>query len=579
MRTSYEYDPNRRWLARILTTDKRGEASQDIAYRFDKVGNVEGYTNSAGSYETAQDYEYDDLYQLIGAEGTSRYHPYGINEYTSSYSQDFAYDALGNMTSKISAVSTSPRRQVGDNLNYSYEYSYYPGKAHQAERIGSLYYRYDGNGNVIEEREGGHGSGTVLAGEVFARDELRMTDTGFGISRGGSGGGGEGSSGAVYSRSYVWDEENRLVRSVDANIAADYRYGADGQRAAKYSREGESLYFDTMWSCQTDSGSLRQMKNVYVGETRIATRLNVKGDTSTGYEKLNTYYYHADHLGSAQFVSDSEGKEYERIEYTPYGETWIEKSSEVLIKIPYRFTGKELDRETGLYYYGARYMNPKTSGWLSADPALVEYLPVAPVDDEARERNGSLPGMGGVFNPVNLALYHYAGNNPVKYTDPTGTQVIEDGQSVNTYVDYKVMNQKLIESGMKRLGQQNYVWGGRDPVADGGTDCSGTVEFAIEDSSGISVRDRTAHDIATDARLVVPGDGTPGTLNVYNWDGKGTYDHITINLGNGKEINPFGGTANTKNNPAPIVIKDIPKKKENEVRINIQVNWHYIFFE
>jgi hypothetical protein len=49
-----------------------------------------------------------------------------------------------------------------------------------------------------------------------------------------------------------------------------------------------------------------------------------------------------------------------------------------------------------------------------------EYIPVAPINDEARRRNGNLPGMGGVFNYVNLHVYHYAGNNPVKYTDPDG---------------------------------------------------------------------------------------------------------------------------------------------------------------
>jgi hypothetical protein len=49
-----------------------------------------------------------------------------------------------------------------------------------------------------------------------------------------------------------------------------------------------------------------------------------------------------------------------------------------------------------------------------------EYVPSAPISDEARKRNGSLPGMGGVFNYVNLHVYHYAGNNPVKYTDPDG---------------------------------------------------------------------------------------------------------------------------------------------------------------
>jgi RHS repeat-associated protein len=87
-------------------------------------------------------------------------------------------------------------------------------------------------------------------------------------------------------------------------------------------------------------------------------------------------------------------------------------------------TGKERDEETGLYYYGARYLDPKTSRWLSGDPAIPEYIPSAPVSDEARERNGSLPGMGGVFNVVNLHVYHYAGNNPVKYVDPDGETII-----------------------------------------------------------------------------------------------------------------------------------------------------------
>jgi hypothetical protein len=76
--------------------------------------------------------------------------------------------------------------------------------------------------------------------------------------------------------------------------------------------------------------------------------------------------------------------------------------------------------ETGLYYYGARYLDSKTGRWLSGDPAMGEYIPEAPVDDEARKRNGSLPGMGGVFNYVNLHVYHYAGNNPVKLVDPDG---------------------------------------------------------------------------------------------------------------------------------------------------------------
>ena len=69
---------------------------------------------------------------------------------------------------------------------------------------------------------------------------------------------------------------------------------------------------------------------------------------------------------------------------------------------------------------GARYLDPRTSRWISGDPAMGEYIPSAPVNEEAKKRNGNLPGMGGVYNVVNLHVYHYAGNNPLKYTDPDG---------------------------------------------------------------------------------------------------------------------------------------------------------------
>jgi hypothetical protein len=72
-----------------------------------------------------------------------------------------------------------------------------------------------------------------------------------------------------------------------------------------------------------------------------------------------------------------------------------------------------------------------------------DYVPSAPVNDEARKRNKNLPGQGGVFNYVNLHVYHYAGNNPVKYTDPDGRNNLfatlksffknDDSPKINTF--------------------------------------------------------------------------------------------------------------------------------------------------
>ncbi len=99
------------------------------------------------------------------------------------------------------------------------------------------------------------------------------------------------------------------------------------------------------------------------------------------------------------------------------------------------FTGKELDEDTGLYYYGARYYDPRTSLWQSADPALGEYLPGAGQDVAMTTPNilngygrprHQMAGMGGVYTGQNLNLYHYSHLNPVNFKDRDGNVTAVD---------------------------------------------------------------------------------------------------------------------------------------------------------
>ncbi len=98
-------------------------------------------------------------------------------------------------------------------------------------------------------------------------------------------------------------------------------------------------------------------------------------------------------MGSTSYLTNKQGNVSQHIEYIPFGETLIENHLNNQNN-PYLYNGKELDAETGFYYYGARYYDPKSSLWLSVDPLA-----------------GEMPS----WSPYS-ALF----NNPLRFTDPTG---------------------------------------------------------------------------------------------------------------------------------------------------------------
>ena len=119
-----------------------------------------------------------------------------------------------------------------------------------------------------------------------------------------------------------------------------------------------------------------------------------------------TFFYHSDHLGSTSYITDDKANITQYDAYLPYGELLVDEhsSSEDL---PYKFNGKQFDEETGLYYYGARYMDPKISMWLGVDPLMEKY--------------------------PNVTGYCYTMDNPIKFIDPNGKETYVIKNKTGTY--------------------------------------------------------------------------------------------------------------------------------------------------
>ena len=163
-----------------------------------------------------------------------------------------------------------------------------------------------------------------------------------------------------------------------------------------YNGEDNNDYVDGEGFCCND-GSME------AAQARALARAKASNfQDGDAYEKMQ-FYYHPDHLGSSSYITDLDGEVVQHIEYVPFGEVFIEERNNTW-NTPYLFNAKEFDKETGLYYYGARYYEPKLSLWLSVDPLAEEYTgisgyvfcaekPIRFVDIDGRwfwEENGNL---------------------------------------------------------------------------------------------------------------------------------------------------------------------------------------------
>jgi RHS repeat-associated protein len=136
---------------------------------------------------------------------------------------------------------------------------------------------------------------------------------------------------------------------------------------------------------------------------------NVASFTWDGAAATSTYHLR-DHLGSVHVDTDSGAGVSEYTLYTPFGDTLYDSKTDPNEIARFKYTGKEKDRDTGYYYYGARYYNAGFGRFLSQDPVFLAMGTSSLNKDQAF----------GLIDPQRLNSYSYARNNPITFSDPDG---------------------------------------------------------------------------------------------------------------------------------------------------------------
>jgi RHS repeat-associated protein len=407
-RISYTYDPFTFRLKRLSTTRASDNAAlQKLEYTYDPVGNIVELDDRAdtaplfsGTVPLSADgkYEYDAIYRLISAtgrehpgtqpidldppSGTAIPHPNDLQA-LQQYVETYAYDDVGNIQQIAHAAGSSGTGGWTRNYDYFADSNRLRATSVPGSPLAlSLTYGYE---DSASNTAGAHGSMTSMphlaAIEWDYADRMRRVDKGGG--------------GQVF---FTYDARGQRVRKVWEHGIVEERIYLGG--------------FEIYRKRLTLGGAVdleRETLHVMDDQRRVAM---VETKTREGGVALATpvtrWRFQLDnHLGSATLELDQAGNVIGYEEYHPYGSTAFSAtsaSSEVSAK-RYRYTGKERDEETGLYYHGARYYAAWLGRWTAADPL-------------------------GLASPgkADLNLYAYVDCNPINALDPTGNDSIFTAQ-------------------------------------------------------------------------------------------------------------------------------------------------------
>jgi len=201
----------------------------------------------------------------------------------------------------------------------------------------------------------------------------------------------------------LWNVQNELHHIERGTSITDYQYSS-GQRIRKYrdygSEKEERIYlgnYEIYRKYDNTDTLIIERSTVHVSDDtgRIAMLEVRTFGTDPGPASLTRYIY-SNHLQSASLELNDNAAIISYEEYHPYGTTSYQAMSTTINAVAkrYRYTGKERDEESGLYYHGARYYIPWLARWSASDPLESKYAGMSP--------------------------YNYSFNNPVVWNDLSG---------------------------------------------------------------------------------------------------------------------------------------------------------------